>query len=260
MWEKTHGQMFNDISRAFDLAIDGRIDEAVAICSKNDSLYLRYGQGLLNSRGILTMEEDHLKNAIHELKKCLSFIDGSRKREGWSFSSPNFNAYTDEEAHSELIHAECSILLALLCVTLDQSFIGFVNGALYARSSNNGFKKCFKIMECKRTWCSDASRIHFKSGTRTATGMFELIVSFFPSKFVTLLEYVGFSGNRKFGLDQLKRSAALTDGLRYSLAVFGLVLFIGLLDNVFGLGEADDNYLIVQMDIFVQRYPNVRIH
>lgn len=51
------------------------------------------------------------------------------------------------------------------------------------------------MLEMKE-WESEVSRVHFKSGVRLGTATFNLMISMLPAKFVTLLEFAGFSGNR----------------------------------------------------------------
>ena len=68
---------------------------------------------------------------------------------------------------------------------------GFIN-----RSSYKSFKESEKILETRKCWSSKAVRDHFASGVYMGLGSFDMIISFFPSKFIKLLEFAGFSGDR----------------------------------------------------------------
>src|SRR5256885_17170700 len=95
------------------------------------------------------------------------------------FRSFDYNSYTDEEAHAELIYAGTQIALGLLSIIEDQSIYGIINAAFTIRSSHSTYKECLNILNNKTNWSSDKLREHFESGTRLGIGAFDLFVSMF---------------------------------------------------------------------------------
>lgn len=56
-------------------------------------------------------------------------------------------------------------------------------------------RECAKIIE-KKQWESEQSRVHFQSGVRLGIATFNVMISLLPPKIISLLEFVGFSGNK----------------------------------------------------------------
>lgn len=65
------------------------------------------------------------------------------------------------------------------------------------------------------------------------------MISFFPAKFIKLLEYAGFSGNRTYGIKELTKSEANVEGLRWPVAASMLGAYHLFLSYVYGLAEPD---------------------
>lgn len=56
-------------------------------------------------------------------------------------------------------------------------------------------RDCAKILERKQ-WESEDSKVHFHSGVRLGLATFNLMISLLPPKIISVLEFVGFSGNK----------------------------------------------------------------
>lgn len=192
--------------------------------------------------------------------------------QGW-FGKTDFDKYTDEQCHAELYYAENSMFLAVLTMLEDRSFTGFINGALYIRAAYSAYKtvsgspisrgnqlcylvQCNQMLENKSNWSSEYSKMQFESGARFGSGIFDIGISFLPNRLTTLLEYVGFSGDRDKGLKQLDTCCRLIDSNRFPIVV-GAILFYFMVDDSQGLAEGDKNMQAVALENFVKRYPEV---
>ena len=127
----------------------------------------------------------------------------------------------------------CNMVLA------DPTFSAFINAAICIRSAYSSYKTCLKILESKSNWTSEYSKMHFESGTRTAMGSFDLMISFLPAKLIKLLEYTGFSGDRAEGLRQLALSLQIDHGSRWSVAALIAGAHYTFFEYCYGLGEPD---------------------
>lgn len=57
-------------------------------------------------------------------------------------------------------------------------------------------------------------QVHFESGVRMGIGAFNLMISLLPARIIKLLEFIGFGGNKAFGLQELEHGFMLKTGLR----------------------------------------------
>lgn len=57
-------------------------------------------------------------------------------------------------------------------------------------------------------------QVHFESGVRMGIGAFNLMISLLPARIIKLLEFIGFAGNKSFGLQELEQGFMLKSGLR----------------------------------------------
>ena len=162
---------------------------------------------------MLSMDKVGLQTALQSLSIATQLSEKYRHHRSWSTfltTSIDYDHYSELEAHAELTYAELSLLSAGVTVIVDKSFMGFVNGALYMRRCYNAYKECQKILDhrCQtskstKAWSTSRSINSFDSRTRLGVAMFDLLISCLPRRFVKLIEFVGFSGNRKVGLEQL---------------------------------------------------------
>lgn len=186
-----------DLKEAFSSVIDNDFNTAMDIVGKDPDrdLYYKFATALLQLEGLLALDKIAMKRGAIVLKEYLSVVHKQRHN-GWSrlFFKQNYDSYSDEQVHAELITAEATILLAAITVMEDQSFLGFINAALYVRTAHSCYRECLDVLQMKTNWKSAFSKEHFESGVRMALGGFDLFISYLPGKFSKLLEYVGFSG------------------------------------------------------------------
>lgn len=210
-------------------------------------------------RAGLTLEQADLQAALAAVNQ--SFNLSARRRRKTSMVMrllyrPNYNHYTDDEIHAELVHAESLLLLALISFIADQSIICLVRGAFRIRACYQSYKECLHIMENRQNWASDEARKHFESGVRMGHGIFNLLMSYLPRRVLRFLEYVGFSGNRSVGVDELDRSIELHDGLRSVFSALVILTYHSYVENLFGLGSYDADRVKQLITTSLGNYPN----
>lgn len=213
-------------------------------------------------RAALTLEQADLQAALASINQ--SFEVSQRQKRPVSAASmvmrflykPNYNAYTDDEIHAELVNAESMLMLSLISFLADQSVLCLVRGAFRIRACYQRYKECLYILDTRDTWRSQTARIHFESGVRMGHGIFNLLMSYLPRRVLKFLEYVGFSGSRTIGVDELDRSIELGDGLRSVFSALVILTYHSYVENIFGLGQYDDAKVEQLNNTFLGHYPD----
>lgn len=232
--------------------------------SKDKDLYAALAHAVLSFlRVALTLEQNDLRSALESIEN--SFEVSARKRRKTSTAGmmirllvrPNYNNYSDTEIHAELVHAESLLLLALISFLADQSIICLVRGALRIRACYQRYKECLYIMDNSgRVWQSEEARQHFESGVRMGHGIFNLLMSYLPARVLRFLEYVGFSGKRALGVNELDKSVELQDGLRSVFSALVILTYHSYIENLFGLGSYDAQKVSDLNARFLAHYPH----
>ncbi|XP_068633481.1 tetratricopeptide repeat protein 39B-like isoform X2 [Battus philenor] len=142
---------------------------------------------------------------------------------GTMMRKTNYMSMSDEQAHAELCSAESTLLQAALCILDGEDLAGFLRATIKIKSSYNIYKECSRILE-KKPWESEMSRMHFQSGVRLGLATFSIMIAMLPPRLVTLLEFVGFSGDKEAGLAELQ-AGAREPGLRGVLCELTLLAY-----------------------------------
>lgn len=208
------------------------------------------------------MERADIEAAVSSINQSFE-VSSKNKRKTTTATSlmrfiyrPNYNSYTDDEIHAELVNAESLLLLALISFLSDQSIICLVKGAFRIRTCYQRYKELLFIMETRTNWSSEEARKHFESGVRMGHGIFNLLMSYLPRRVLRFLEYVGFSGNRTVGVDELDKSVALSDGLRSVFSALVILTYHSYIENLFGLGCYDSSK-VEQLNAYLcEHFPN----
>lgn len=168
----------------------------------NSSMYHSVGNCVFSYlEAMLTFEQQHIAEASEALKLCQSVCYAHRKKTtitetiGKTFKRPNYEQYTDVEAHAELCCAEALLLKAMLTFIEDETLSSLIKGGIKIRTCFNSYKECNQIL-AQRQWESEESKLHFESGVRMGMGTFNLMISLLPGRVIKLLEFIGFSGNK----------------------------------------------------------------
>ncbi|XP_062509254.1 tetratricopeptide repeat protein 39B-like isoform X2 [Corticium candelabrum] len=221
-----------------------------------DSLGSNSRDAVSSREGVLSDERMPDKRALEDAACAISFcLDNKfneaeellkpwrRKKHGWlktvanAFTGRKLEEYTSEELHSELVHAECLLLRALLSFIQDENLVSFIKGGLKIRSCFQSYKSFWSMINSGRTTGANDDP-EFISGTQMGLGAFNLMVSLLPGRILKILEFIGFSGNRSFGMDQLL-TASVTDTLRAPLCSIGILNFDLLITHILGIGDGD---------------------
>lgn len=239
----------NEAKVSIDLFFNNQIDAAHEMMKPHSksSFYHALGNSVfLFLEAMLTFEQRHIELASESLKSCLHVCQKFRKKStisesiGKTFKRTNFSDYTEVEVHAELCFAEALLLKALLTFVEDETLSSMIKGGMKVRTCFNSFKNCNQIL-LHRKWDSDSSKEHFESGVRMGVGTFNLMISLLPGRVIKLLEFIGFSGNKQSGMQDLITGSNI-NGLRQVLCVMTLLSFHLIVCYVLSHQEGDLAY------------------
>ncbi|CAH0562523.1 unnamed protein product [Brassicogethes aeneus] len=224
------------------------------------SVYHSLGHSVfLFLEAILTFEQTSIISASKALKQSLVVCNRFRKRNtigeslGKMVKRTNYDQFTEEEAHAELCHAECLLLKSMLTFMEDETLSSFIKAGIKIRSCYNSYKDCHQILK-KKPWDKDSNKLHFESGVKMGIGTFNLMISMLPSRVIKLLEFIGFSGNKQLGLDDLHKGYQM-DGLRQILCIMTLLGYNLIVMHVLSHREGDVRICEEILEKQLQKYP-----
>ncbi|XP_012280731.1 tetratricopeptide repeat protein 39B [Orussus abietinus] len=228
----------------------------------DSSLYHSLGNSVFAFlEAILTFEHKHIEKASEALKQCMTVCSKYRKHTtithniGKMVKRANYSNYSIEEVHAELCYAESLLLKAMLTFVEDETLVSFVKAGLKIRTCFLSYKECQTILKTRK-WESDVHRIHFESGVRMGIGTFNLMISLLPSRAIKLLEFIGFSGDKNFGLSQLQAGCKERNGIRQVLCVMTLLSYNLIVSFILSHAESDLQWCEKTLDEQLSLYPN----
>ena len=120
-----------------------------------------------------------------------------------SFDSSRYKNLSDEKAHAILVRGEALVFkTAISVISSGTDIFAIANACLSIRESYKIMEQCEKIGKMKK-WESDRLKIEFENGTKFGMGVYMLYLSVLPAKILTILEWIGFKGDRDRGLQLL---------------------------------------------------------
>lgn len=253
---------FKDCERAIIKFFNNELAEAMDLMKPwgQTSMYHSLGTSIFEFiPAMLTFDHAQIARAAAALKTCMAICNKHKKiytfaeSIGTLIRKPNYNTYTDTEAHAELCYAETLLLQAAMAIMEGEDLTGLIKGTIKVKTCYSTYKDCAKILD-KKEWESEVSKAHFESGVRLGTATFNVMISLLPPRIITLLEFVGFSGNKDKGLAELE-AASHSPGLRSvlcDLTLLGYHLVICHFIDSPGDIPACERILMKQLKVYPQ--------
>uniref|UniRef100_A0A8K9US87 Tetratricopeptide repeat protein 39B n=1 Tax=Oncorhynchus mykiss TaxID=8022 RepID=A0A8K9US87_ONCMY len=254
-----------ECSMALNLVLNNKFSEALDLLKPwwKDSMYHALGySSILVMQAAMTFEHRDIQTAMAVIKEALTTCQRFRKRNSVveSISSlvtkQSNDHLREEEMHAEICYAECLLQKATLTFVQDENMISFIKGGIKIRTSFQIYKsvECQNILNVTQDHSSESFR-QFEGGVRLGIGSFNLMLSLLPQRILRLLEVIGFSGNRDFGLSQLREGAA-SHGLRAVLSVLTLLLYHTYVTLILGTGEGNLVEAEALLGPYLEKFPN----
>uniref|UniRef100_A0A8C9UAF7 Tetratricopeptide repeat domain 39A n=1 Tax=Scleropages formosus TaxID=113540 RepID=A0A8C9UAF7_SCLFO len=212
-----------------------------------DSMYhaLTYAT-ILEMQAMMTFNPEDILTAGSTMKDAQAVCQRSRKKS--SFNSLASRSFTEEELHAELCYAECLLQRAALTfLQVTRFLIGVVLllRELHAVLQSAGYAQ-------------GENHRHFEAGVKLGVGSFNLMLSMLPTRILRLLEFVGFSGNKEFGLQQLEEGSS-THTFRAFLCNMLLLCYHTFMSFILGTGEGDVADAERLLQPYLKQYPKVNL-
>ncbi|KAK1340000.1 hypothetical protein QTO34_018564 [Cnephaeus nilssonii] len=166
---------------------------------------------------------------------------------------PTMDQFTEEEIHAEVCYAECLLQRAALTFLQDENMVSFIKGGIKVRNSYQTYKELDSLVQSSQ-YCKGENHRHFEGGVKLGVGAFNLTLSMLPTRILRLLEFVGFSGNKDYGLLQLAEGAS-GHSFRAVLCVMLLLCYHTFLTFVLGTGNVNIEEAEKLLKPYLKRYP-----
>ncbi|XP_048826477.1 LOW QUALITY PROTEIN: tetratricopeptide repeat protein 39B [Brienomyrus brachyistius] len=249
---------------ALNLVLNNKFSEALDLLKPwaRESMYHALGySSILVMQAAMTFEHKDIQAAMGTIKEALQTCQRFRKRNTVvesisSLVSKQADSLREEEMHAEICYAECLLQKATLTFVQDENMISFIKGGIKVRTSYQIYKECQHVLNMTQYVASNSDAFHqFEGGVKLGIGSFNLMLSLLPARILRLLEFIGFSGNRDFGLSQLREGAA-SHSLRSILCVLTLLLYHTYVTLILGAGEGDLVEAEALLEPYQEKFPN----
>uniref|UniRef100_A0A3P8QDU0 Tetratricopeptide repeat protein 39B n=1 Tax=Astatotilapia calliptera TaxID=8154 RepID=A0A3P8QDU0_ASTCA len=248
---------------ALNLVLNNKFSQALDLLKPwwRDSMYHALGySSILVMQATMTFEHRDIQTAMATIKEALHTCQRFRKKNSMVGSLSGLiskQSNLQEEMHAELCYAECLLQKATLTFVQDENMISFIKGGIKIRTSYQIYKDCQNVLNATQDVAgqSDSFR-QFEGGVKLGIGSFNLMLSLLPQRILRLLEFIGFSGNRGFGLSQLREGAS-SHSLRSILCVLTLLFYHTYVSLILGTAEGNLVEAEALLEPYQQKYPKV---
>lgn len=176
-----------------------------------------------------------------------------------------------------MVYAESYLLKALLCIIHDESIVSFLREGLHVRSSYNTYKTLQKFLLHVQEQAQEGKDIsscelddHFTSGVALGVGLFNLMISLLPTSVVKLVEFIGFTSDRTYGMTTLESVGGWNDlykdelpplqepneGLRRQFCDMALMAYHIILSKLIPLSDVNEPLSDRILEYSLKLYPN----
>ncbi|XP_041033310.1 tetratricopeptide repeat protein 39A [Carcharodon carcharias] len=247
---------------AMDMFLNNQFSESLEMLKprvKNSMYHALIYATILEMQAMMTFEHDDIISAGHTMKEAQEICQRFRKKSTvvGSLSSlvikPAGDHFTEEEVHAEVCYAECLLQRAALTFLQDENMVSFIKGGIKVRNSFMIYKELHNFLQ-SNLFSKGPNHSHLEGGVSLGIGAFNLTLSLFPTRILKLLEFAGFSGDKEYGLSQL-RDGVLVPNLRAILCVMLLLCYYTFLTFILGTGEEEITDAVVLLQPYLTRYP-----
>ncbi|XP_056883989.1 tetratricopeptide repeat protein 39B isoform X1 [Takifugu flavidus] len=247
---------------ALNLVLNNKFSEALKLLKPwwKESMYHALGySSILVMQAAMTFEHRDIQAAMATIKQALLTCQRFRKKTTVVASLSSLinkqSNLQEEEMHAEVCYAECLLQKATLTFLQDENMISFIKGGIKVRTSYQIYKDCQNLLNITQDLADQSGSFRqFEGGVKLGIGSFNLMLSLLPQRILRLLEFIGFSGNRGFGLSQL-RDGASSQSLRSIICALTLLFYHTYVSLILGTGEGNLEEAEALLEPYRHKYP-----
>lgn len=164
---------------------------------------------------------------------------------------PDYNAYTDEEIMSEIMYCSAVASIGGLTMLADKSYKGLMTAAVHFNKSYKLYFEALAISKYRKKWQHPLCKKQFEMGLKLSLGISSLVISYAPPKVTKFLTIFGLNTDLGKALADIHEVADFNDALFYIPSAMTLLLYYGLVEPVYGVGECRKDIICRLAENFV---------
>uniref|UniRef100_A0A669CGS3 Tetratricopeptide repeat domain 39A n=1 Tax=Oreochromis niloticus TaxID=8128 RepID=A0A669CGS3_ORENI len=204
---------------------------------------------ILEMQAMMTFDPQHILVAGNTMKEAQAICQRHRKKSSFSKTFTEGRYSQMKELHAEVCYAECLLQRAALTFLQDENMISFIKGGIKVRNSY----QTYNLFPLIFLYLNPLRELH-TGGVKLGVGAFNLMISMLPTRTLKLLEFVGFSGNKEFGLQQLQEGS-VESTFRSFLCNMLLLCYHTFMSFILGTGEGDVEDAEKLLEPYLKKYP-----
>ncbi|RWS00468.1 Tetratricopeptide repeat protein 39B-like protein, partial [Dinothrombium tinctorium] len=183
------------------------------------------------------MNKETIKATLIEIEQCMDAFNKKYRKQDASYIKFNLDDYSDEEIHAETGYSVMLVSSALLSVVHDQSFTSFARAATRITRGYIGLRESLNVLNTNRHWAYPRSRKHLEAFVKFCFGLFEIVIACMPAKLSRFLNFIGFSGHYRTGIEYLEEAFAIKNTFAGQVSGLTLTFIYTVVEFIYGLGE-----------------------
>ncbi|KAI1293556.1 Tetratricopeptide repeat protein 39A [Halotydeus destructor] len=248
---------FDEARRLFKLAMTNKLDECLLECDLNmfKSPFYPFLKGsIIALLSVSSLDRELIQQGIEAFRIAAEMAYQTKRKRSWKnvLFRPDYNAFTDEEILSEVMYCGAVGCIGGLTLLSDKSYKGLLSAAVHFNKSYKLYFDALNIVKYRKKWEYEVCRVQFTTGVKLGLGITNLVFSFAPTKLAKFLQFVGFPSNLEKALGELHEIADSGDALVYLPSAMTLLLYYGLLEPVYGVGEVRKDLIVDLAENFLK--------
>lgn len=233
---------FSEGQRMFKMALSNQLDEALLECDLNmfkSFFYPMMKGGIIALLSVSSLDRELIHQGIDAFKVAAEMAYHIKPKRSWKnvIFRPDYNAYTDEEIMAEIVYCSAVGAIGGLTILADKSYKGLLTAAVHFNKSYKLYFEALNIAKYRKKWQHPLCKKQFDMGLKLSIGITSLVLSFAPTKIAKFLTMVGINTDLDKALGEIHEVADVSDALFYIPAAMTLLLYYGLLQPLYGVGE-----------------------
>lgn len=245
--------VFSNVTESIRLLLMGDINGSISYLEDREdshSFYKIFKVGL-EVTALTDLDQGNVLHMNESIDSAIYQLESMRHKKSW-LSTQDYEKYSDEDALVEVFIATGYCMKAMNLI-IDGSYICYIKASLLMRKSYVIFTECRKLLSMKKVWLSKRSKDEFESFMRIGCGLFECGISFIHPQFMWVLQLLGYTGNRRYALDQIRIAAQLPTSIQGFSVILLLLSHLLIRPMLDPLIEADESLIETSLT-FLKEY------